>query len=105
MTIKQVHLSSQAREQWIRLKTGTRIGQWHILCRWASCLSLREPTVPTPIDVPADGNVDNSPRRGRNKSAQGNALGIEGRNRFTSPEGAREPQWLRTEFTIEQTVR
>ena len=58
MTIKQIRLSSQAREQLIRLKTRTGIGQWNILCRWAFCLSLREPTPPTPIDVPADSNVE-----------------------------------------------
>ncbi|MGO8747951.1 MAG: DndE family protein [Thermoguttaceae bacterium] len=90
MAIKQIRLSSQAREQLIRLKTGTGIGRWKILCRWGFCLSLREPTPPTPIDAPADSNVENSPRRGRNKSAQGNALGSEARNRFTSPERAQQ---------------
>jgi DNA sulfur modification protein DndE len=57
MSIKQVRLSAQAREQLIRLKTKTGIGQWNILCRWALCVSLRQPTPPTPIDVPADSNV------------------------------------------------
>ena len=90
MTIKQIRLSSQAREQWIRLKARMGIGQGNILCRRASCLSFREPTPPTPIDVPAGGNVENSPRRGRNKSAQGNALGSEDRNRFTGPERAQQ---------------
>jgi DNA sulfur modification protein DndE len=42
----------------IRLKTKTCIGQWNILCRWAFCLSLQQPTPPTPIDVPADSNVE-----------------------------------------------
>jgi DNA sulfur modification protein DndE len=28
------------------------------LCRWAFCLSLRQPTPPTPIEVPADSNVE-----------------------------------------------
>jgi DNA sulfur modification protein DndE len=60
MTIKQVRVSSQAREQLIRLKTRTGIGQWNILCRWAFCLSLRQPTPPTPIDIPADSNVEMS---------------------------------------------
>src|SRR5271166_3498982 len=58
MTMKQFRLSAQAREQLIRLKTRTGIGQWNILCRWAFCLSLRQPTPPTPIDVPADSNVE-----------------------------------------------
>jgi DNA sulfur modification protein DndE len=58
MSIKQVRLSAQAKEQLIRLKTKTGIGQWNILCRWALCLSLRQPAPPTPVEVPADSNVE-----------------------------------------------
>ena len=58
MSIKQIRLSNQAKEQLIRLKTRTGIQQWNVLCRWAFCLSLAEPTPPTPIDVPADSNVE-----------------------------------------------
>src|SRR5271154_7182653 len=58
MSIKQFRLSAQAREQLIRLKTRTGIAQWNILCRWAFCLSLRQPTAPTPMDVPAGSNVE-----------------------------------------------
>lgn len=60
MTIKQIRLSSQAKEQLIRLKTRSGIQQWNVLCRWALCLSLREPTPPTPIEIPADSNVEMS---------------------------------------------
>ncbi len=60
MSIKQIRLSSQAKEQLIRLKTRTGIQQWNILCRWAFCLSLKEPTPPTPIEIPADSNVEMS---------------------------------------------
>jgi DNA sulfur modification protein DndE len=60
MSIKQIRLSGQARDQLIRLKTRTGITQWNILCRWAFCLSLRQPTHPTPIEVPADSNVEMS---------------------------------------------
>ena len=60
MLITQVRLSSQAKEQLIRLKTRTGIQNWHVLCRWALCVSLREPTPPSPIDVPADSNVEMS---------------------------------------------
>lgn len=56
--IKQIRLSNQAKEQLIRLKSKTSIPQWNILCRWAFCISLREPTPPTPIEVPADSNVE-----------------------------------------------
>lgn len=58
MSIKQIRLSSQAKEQLIRLKTRTGVSQWNILCRWGFCLSLREPTPPTPIEIPADSNVE-----------------------------------------------
>ena len=54
MTLRQIRLSSQAKEQLIRLKTRTGIGQWNILCRWAFCLSLAEPTPPTPIEIPGE---------------------------------------------------
>ena len=58
MSIKQFRLSAQAREQLIRLKTRTGISQWNILCRWAFCFSVRQPTPPTPVEVPADSNVE-----------------------------------------------
>lgn len=58
MKLRSVRLSSRHKEQLIRLKAKTRIGQWNILCRWAFCLSLRESTPPTPTEVPADSNVE-----------------------------------------------
>jgi len=58
MVIRQFTVSNQAKEQLIRLKTRTGIKQWNILCRWALCLSLQEPTPPTPVEVPADSNVE-----------------------------------------------
>ena len=56
--IRQVRLSNGAKEQLIRLKTRTGIGQWNVLCRWAFCTSLAEPTPPTPIDIATDSNVE-----------------------------------------------
>lgn len=58
--IKQIKLSSQARDQLIRLKTRTGISQWNILCRWALLTSMRESTPPTIVDIPADSNVEMS---------------------------------------------
>ena len=58
MSIKQIRLSSQAKDKLVRLKGKTRVGQWNVLCRWAFCVSLSEPTPPTPIDVPFDSNVE-----------------------------------------------
>jgi DNA sulfur modification protein DndE len=58
MSIKQVRLSNQAKEQLIRLKTRTGIPHWNVLCRWAFCLSLRQDSPPAPSDIPADSNVE-----------------------------------------------
>src|SRR4051812_42843201 len=57
MSIKQIRLSSQAKDQLTRLKAKTGIGQWNILCRWAFCLSLRQPAPPTPVEVPAEAST------------------------------------------------
>jgi DNA sulfur modification protein DndE len=58
--IKQIKLSSQARDKLVRLKSRTGIGQWNILCRWALAISMKEPTPPTVVDIPADSNVEMS---------------------------------------------
>jgi DNA sulfur modification protein DndE len=58
MSIKQIRLSAQAKEQLIRLKTRTGISQWNVLCRWAFCLSLAQPTPPTATNLQADSNVE-----------------------------------------------
>jgi DNA sulfur modification protein DndE len=58
VSIKQFRLSSQARDQLIRLKSKTGISQWNVLCRWALTVSLSEPTPPTPVDIPADSNLE-----------------------------------------------
>ncbi len=58
MIVKQITLSAQAKDQLICLKGRTGIQHWNVLCRWALCLSLREPTPPADIEVPADSNVE-----------------------------------------------
>ena len=58
MSIKQVKLATQAQEQLMRLKTRTGIPHWNVLCRWAFCLSLRQPAPPAPLDIPTDSNVE-----------------------------------------------
>lgn len=58
--IKQIKLSSQARDKLIRIKSRTGIGQWNILCRWALVVSMKEPAPPTIVDIPADSNVEMS---------------------------------------------
>ena len=60
MAIEHVKLSYQAREQLIRLKRHTGIEHWNVLCRWALCVSLAEATVPPPVKIAADSNVEMS---------------------------------------------
>jgi DNA sulfur modification protein DndE len=56
--LDRIKLSQTAKDQLIKLKRATKIDQWNILCRWAFCRSLAEPTKPSPITVPADSNVE-----------------------------------------------
>jgi len=60
MLIKQIKLSSQAKDKLSRLKGKTGIKNWNVLCRWAFCYSLGENTIPTDIPVNADSNVEMS---------------------------------------------
>jgi DNA sulfur modification protein DndE len=46
MAIETVRIDEQGREQLIRLKRHTGIETWNVLCRWALCVSLTEPTRP-----------------------------------------------------------
>ncbi len=56
--IDRIKLSQTAKDQLIKLKRITKIDQWNVLCRWALCRSLAEPTSPSPVPIPADSNVE-----------------------------------------------
>ncbi|MCP1727609.1 DNA sulfur modification protein DndE [Natronospira proteinivora] len=43
-TIETVRLDQRCRNQLMTLKRRTKIENWNILCRWAFCMSLNEPT-------------------------------------------------------------
>ena len=60
MILKQIKLSVQDKEKLSRLKGKTGIQNWNVLCRWALCISLREPSVPVDIEQPADSNTEMS---------------------------------------------
>ncbi len=55
--LERIQLSQTAKEQLLKLKRTTRIDQWNILCRWAVCCSLAEPSPPSPVAIPANSNV------------------------------------------------
>jgi len=60
MSLEHIRVSKQAREQLIRLKRHTGIDHWNVLCRWAFCRSLAEPSVPPPSRIVTDSNVEMS---------------------------------------------
>lgn len=60
MIMRQIKLSNWAKDKLSRLKGKTGIQNWNILCRWALCLSLSEPSIPPDVDIPADSNVEMS---------------------------------------------
>ncbi|RLK59596.1 DNA sulfur modification protein DndE [Actinokineospora cianjurensis] len=58
MPIDNIKPSQQARDQLVTLKRRTKIAHWNVLCRWAFCRSLAEPTPPPAAKHPADSNID-----------------------------------------------
>ena len=56
--VERVRISQAAKDQLIKLKRVTKIDQWNILCRWAFCRSLAEPTPPSPVPIPMYSNVE-----------------------------------------------
>ncbi|MEH1031937.1 DNA sulfur modification protein DndE [Micromonospora profundi] len=60
MTIEHIRLSQSAKDQLITLKRRTNITQWNVLCRWALCRSIAEPTIPPTAKIITDSNVEMS---------------------------------------------
>ena len=60
MAIEQIKLSQKAKDLLVKLKRHTKIANWNILCRWAFCTSLAEPSIPAPAKIPADSSVEMS---------------------------------------------
>lgn len=56
--INTIKLSQSAKDQLLKLRRFTKIDQWNILCRWAFCRSLAEPSIPSPVPIPTDSNVE-----------------------------------------------
>ncbi|UEM40858.1 DNA sulfur modification protein DndE [Pectobacterium aquaticum] len=53
-----IRLSEKQKQQLITLKRKTGIENWNVLCRWALCKSLADPTIPPKEDIPSDSNVE-----------------------------------------------
>ena len=58
MSLRHVRLAQEDKDRLVALKRKTKLTQWNILCRWALAISLHEPSPLTPIDLPADSNVE-----------------------------------------------
>lgn len=56
--VETIKLSQTARDQLLKLKRITKLENWNILCRWGFCRSLQEPSIPSPVPIPADSNVE-----------------------------------------------
>jgi DNA sulfur modification protein DndE len=60
MSLDHIRISEQAKEQLVRLKRSTRIKNWNVLCRWALCVSLADPTIPPNKRIASDSSVEMS---------------------------------------------
>ena len=58
MAIVTVRINPQGKSQLSRLKRYTGIENWNVLCRWAFCTSLAEPTVPPKKKFPGEPGVE-----------------------------------------------
>jgi len=58
MSLDHIKLSQTAKDQLVKLKRDTGIKNWNVLCRWAFCASLAEPSIPPSAKIPADSTVE-----------------------------------------------
>ncbi|WP_071527373.1 DNA sulfur modification protein DndE [Nodosilinea nodulosa] len=56
--VERVRVSESAKDQLTKLKRITKIDQWNILCRWAFCCSLAEPSKPSLVMFTTDSNIE-----------------------------------------------
>lgn len=56
--IETIRLGKQSRDQLIKIKRNTGIANWNIICRWAFCVSLREPTPPPAAKASTENGVE-----------------------------------------------
>jgi DNA sulfur modification protein DndE len=56
--VETIRISKQGRDQLIKIRRQTGVENWNILCRWALCVSLREPTPPAQPREKLDGGIE-----------------------------------------------
>jgi DNA sulfur modification protein DndE len=60
MTIETVRISEKDKAYLITLKRKTGIQNWNVLCRWAFCVSLSEPSIPPKEKLQSDSSIEMS---------------------------------------------
>ena len=58
--VEVVRVDERAKTQLTTLKRRTGIKNWNVLCRWALCVSLAEPSIPADQEVGTLSNVEMS---------------------------------------------
>ena len=56
--LETIRLSEKERDRLLTLKRRTRIDQWNVICRWAFCLSLRNPEPPTETAITSNSSLE-----------------------------------------------
>ena len=56
--VDTVRISRQGRDHLIKIRRQTGLEHWNIICRWAVCASLREPTKPPAVREALDSGVE-----------------------------------------------
>ena len=56
--IENIRLSERGRNQLITMKRRTGVPHWNVLCRWAFCASIAQPSKPPDENIPADSSVE-----------------------------------------------
>jgi DNA sulfur modification protein DndE len=58
MAIDTIRVNETGKERLSRLKKYTGLQNWNVLCRWALCHSLADPTVPSKVDNKGEAGVE-----------------------------------------------
>lgn len=58
MLIESVRVSKQGRDQLMTIRRRTGIENWNVVCRWAFCASLAEPSPPRQQKIVTDSSVE-----------------------------------------------
>jgi DNA sulfur modification protein DndE len=58
MSLDRIRFAQQAKDQLIRLKRSTGLQNWNTICRWAFCVSLADPSVPSAITITTDSTLE-----------------------------------------------